>query len=880
MFSLLPNARTPFAIDVAPSPDGFRRAAKLRVEVRADGVAGATGELSVQLRGAGDVIGLDRRMISRVEPSPGAGGFEPNYFPFVEFVDADFPWRYTLDTSSGDRVRPWLALVVLRVDEFADIDVSQARLPVIRVRDPNASLPELAQSWSWAHVQVSRDVAAGTPVDEVARTHPDATLARLLCPRRLADGTEYHLFLMPTFEAGRRVGVGDAEPPAPWDAPAWSAQTDDPLDLPYYFRSTFVTSAAEDLEVLLRRLRPVPAAAEVALPRLARVDDPGPPAAAPPVLGTTFTVRSALGPLEASLGPLETDPRLRSALAGALTASLAAADESRDGPNAPDPVLGPPVYGMRYTPSHDVSAVRAEEGDWFDRLNLDLSLREVAGLGAETVRRNQEELVRLSWLRHEAVTKVNEKINRLHLAEILAERLVVRRFDRLPAAIALAAAEPLARVQRVGATTIREALDAAGVATAFASRDLRRQAAKRPHANRSRSIPVPDLPSARTRRAGVAPPTATVPSALDSFIRGELRAPAVLDVVRASPIGVAVGGLTADELVAPVRTTLLRLPRVKAEAVIGGLTAGERDRLDPIVRDPDLPVALSTYLAGWAPHRILAGAALAADSVTLVDEQRPFVETFLTGANHELANELRWRGFPMDSSRCVLTCFWQEGRADIAPIQQWTGEVGRNGPEGLGRGSLVLVIRSEAIRRFGLLVAVLNRGIGTTWQEGVGTDHDPIFAAQLGPDVAYYGFPLSRADVLAARHRTFLVLAEPVGQMRFGLDVATAKVRSGRRQPPVRSRFALRALGREEVPRPRTALSYIPPPPPTQIPSWDELSWEHVHLDDAGYLDVDATDLAVLNGPDLWGVARTSATIARSAWQRPIAVVVPAERLV
>ena len=52
-------------------------------------------------------------MISRVEPQGGLRGFEPNYMPFVEFVDADFPWRYSLDAGDPARIKPWIVLIAL-----------------------------------------------------------------------------------------------------------------------------------------------------------------------------------------------------------------------------------------------------------------------------------------------------------------------------------------------------------------------------------------------------------------------------------------------------------------------------------------------------------------------------------------------------------------------------------------------------------------------------------------------------------------------------------------------------------------------------------------------------------------------------------------------
>ncbi|MGR0221541.1 hypothetical protein [Agromyces sp. ZXT2-6] len=892
-FSLLPNARAPLLVDLRPPrPGGFRRRADVAVEIRTDGETVGNASLDVELRGAGDVVGVDPRMISRVEPTPAGRGFEPNYVPFVEFVDADFPWRYTLDTSGRDRVRPWLALIALRPAEFEFVELGGALLPVIRVLEPRTSLPDLSQSWAWAHVHVSREVAPDVAVDELVRTHADAVFARLLCARRLTDSSVYHLFLVPSYAAGRLAGLGLPVQPTPWNALAWGGSPD-PVVLPVYFQSHFVTSAVEDLELLLRRLRPLPAtdASGVAVTRLARADDPGffPGFSAP---GRTITVRHALARLGTELGPIETPPALRPLLAAALTGAIAAETPAPDGdgPDAEDPLLAPPAYGWRSTPTRDVRVGRAEANHWFDRINLDLGLREAAGLGAETVRRNQEALVRLCYSQHDEAVRANERINRFRLAAAMAQRLVASRFNRLPAEVALAAAEPLAPYQPVGeGRTMREALRAVGVPSTFASRDLRRQSAKRPTRGLVPTIRVPTLPSGRPPTQPNALPSPQVPAALAGFIRDELGAAEVFEPARQPGIAIPVGRATAVELVAPVRATLIRLPAAKAADVIAGLSARERNVLGPVVRHPTPPVAMSPLLEKFAPDRILSElTGLPENTVTLVEEHRPFIEAFLVGANHELANELRWRGFPMDGSRTVLTRFWDRGRAgsdptgaDIPPIHLWSRTPGLNlPPHDDGQADLVLVLRSDAIRRFGQLVAVLNRGPGTTWRQGEGTDHHPVFFGRLGADVAYYGFAIGRAAVEAALNRFFLVLFEPVGRLRFGLDIATVRVRRERQQYRAMALpFALATLGRvldDTIP---TEFAQVDPPEPTEIPSWDDLSWSHVNLTAAGYLDVASTALAVQNGPDYWGPGRTSATIARSMWQRPVAVVIPVRRL-
>jgi hypothetical protein len=48
-----------------------------------------------KLLGPGDVVGIDADLIVRTEPRNWVTDFEPNYLPFVDFYDEDFPWRFT-----------------------------------------------------------------------------------------------------------------------------------------------------------------------------------------------------------------------------------------------------------------------------------------------------------------------------------------------------------------------------------------------------------------------------------------------------------------------------------------------------------------------------------------------------------------------------------------------------------------------------------------------------------------------------------------------------------------------------------------------------------------------------------------------------------------
>ena len=69
---------------------------------------------NINLYGPGDIVGIDPSAIVKVEPRDQITNFEPNYLPYIEFYDEDFPWRYTpaAPDTALHRLRPWLALIV------------------------------------------------------------------------------------------------------------------------------------------------------------------------------------------------------------------------------------------------------------------------------------------------------------------------------------------------------------------------------------------------------------------------------------------------------------------------------------------------------------------------------------------------------------------------------------------------------------------------------------------------------------------------------------------------------------------------------------------------------------------------------------------------
>jgi hypothetical protein len=87
-----------------------------------DGSAGTTETVTqnVELYGPGDIVGIDSKVVIKVEPENRITNFEPNYLPYIDFYEEDFPWRYTPAKALDNRLRPWLTLVVLSEDEFQE----------------------------------------------------------------------------------------------------------------------------------------------------------------------------------------------------------------------------------------------------------------------------------------------------------------------------------------------------------------------------------------------------------------------------------------------------------------------------------------------------------------------------------------------------------------------------------------------------------------------------------------------------------------------------------------------------------------------------------------------------------------------------------------
>jgi hypothetical protein len=444
-------------IDVPDTRDSnVASRARLPVAVEVNGANVA--EVTVRLFGPGEVTGIDTRQIVRTEPTRNATDFEPTYFPAVEFDRPDFPWLFTPAAPNADRIRPWLVLVTVRVQDGVSIGHPVGSpLPVLEIAPPAAAtveLPDLDQSWAWAHAQV---IGSGT-VEAILTESPVRNLSRLLSPRRLDPNVDYLACLVPAFAAGVAVGLGQLPVVADEDplAPAWVTPAPASIRLPVYHSFEFATGDGGDFEQLVRRLepRPVPPGvgtrrtyigrAGAALPAIAPTD----PAA---VVGVEGPLQPPGLVRQAPSGPVADEFRRR------LVALLDAPQGAVATGSAPlgEAPVGAPIWGGRHAGVTRVAPLGVPR--WLRELNNDARDRIAAGLGANVVRVHQEDLVHQAWEQVGDVLAANRVLEVARAARALAQRLHTEHVARLGGERLLHVAQPaLSRTTRGGRTIASE----------------------------------------------------------------------------------------------------------------------------------------------------------------------------------------------------------------------------------------------------------------------------------------------------------------------------------------------------------------------------------------------------------------------------------------
>jgi hypothetical protein len=870
----------------------------------------------VMLRGPGDVTGLAPGQILRREPAPDSTAVEDNYFALVEFRAPDLPWLLTpaAPATGNEKLRPWLALVVVPEEDATLLPGTGGSLPVLSLTGPSGQLPDLTDSWAWAHIQST--VPAGQIADAIAGGDP-AVFARLMCPRRLVPATSYLACLVPAFEEGRLRGLGLPVPDGATVSPAWTAASlRHPIDLPVYDSWRFSTGPAGDFESLCRRLQPDTAGAVLGLHAL-DVTAPG----IVPAAGHSVTVdlRGLLHTTQASPRPWRDRDRrsFQDALRPLLDAGIQRADVDS---HVTDPVVAPPAYG-----AWPAGSTALPQRGWLPELNLDPAVRAAAGLGARIVQAHQEELVAAAWLQASELRTTVDLLNRSRLAvevtrSIAARtasltdadvlRLTGRLHPLLPGGTSSIAAQvansavpnglmsqAMLRLTRPGTAVARDYAERTGRTTARlgAEHVSTTLAATAPGAGarlgHALTFAVHGLPSGAQVRdptlevnpvlnmPGLANQTIAAPAQRALARRygggGDVTGSASLPDPGAAGSGVTVEPVrpvsqTSDisDLAASVRA------RLSGSSLVSAARAGLLTRvptLGSLIPASSLPTSVPIgplFPDPLCPDLVALGAQwlvpgveqLHANRVRLLEVDATVVGALLVGASQEMARELLWRGYPVDVRATFFRRFWQyvdQERDDIGDIAAtWTRSSSLADNVAVGAPPLTaFVVRSDLVHRYPTAHWFMQRAApGTDGQLGPvdGTVLEIAFLVMLDARTAVLGFDVAPDAATGddGGHGYFVGVEEQPAGPRFGLDQAR--------------------------PADFTGTPH----------SWDQASWGHLVSSQA---ELDAltharTDKVRLTGVTLgkpgvtWG--RNSAHQARATWQRSFRMLIHASRLI
>jgi hypothetical protein len=885
--------------------------------------AGA-GEVTLRLYGPGDVTGIDQRQVIRADPATGTTNAEPNYFPVVEFDSPELPWLFTpAKATAGNQLRPWICLVVVRA-EAAELRTESHRPgPVLRVTDARIELPDLAQSWAWAHAQVN---GAGAVDDALHDPDPARALSRLVAPRKLDADTAYIAAVVPAFASGRAAGLGeevdDTEPGTL--APTWDATTTF-LELPTYYAWTFATGPAGDFEALATALGRVQLDQDEVGGRTMVVEDL--PAGLPD-LGQVV-LPGALGAADL---PTTSPPQ---GFATALHALLTAPEPVPAGTPAPAGLAAPPpMYGRWHAGRRP--AVAAAGTDWLATLNLDVRYRVAAALGTRAVQEQQEQLMAAAWQQAGQVLEANRLLRQGQMAREAGAAVRDASLAALPPAqLMLVAAPALSRVTDPaspgGDATVAATVAASLVPAGLTSPAFRKAARGRGPLSRRAGGPGDTAQVLRRVNAGevtVVPPAALPEGAvtMDRVFAGEGERPRLCaltpEFLRSVPApGDRPGlvprweefraaalahqrGMVGCDPPRPTRRPELDLPGLAATVVAAldpAVTVTARlhsrirrpdgwdrdDPLEPVLAAPTFPAPMYRALADLAPDLLLPGVAkVPPDSLSALPTNPRFIEAFMLGLNHEMGRELLWRGYPTDQRGTCFRQFWdpagavpapvteqdREARLDIPAITEWAAGTAL-GSHLRGGEQVLLLIRGELLRRYPRTVIYAARAewvqeAGTWVRRPVGVTNDPAA-------------PKPSSATFAERYPVFSGTLPP--DLTFlGFDLDPDDARGDPERTAGKPGWFL--VFQQQPTEIRLGLDETVSPDPTG--TWRDLAWPHVATDPAGYVQL-APLPAPPAGPDItdnpqnltWGTGSTSAQLAAIVEQPPVRIAVHASDL-
>jgi len=439
------------------------------------------------LLGPGDIIGINPQMVVRTEPLNWITNFEPNYLPFIEFYEEDFIWRYTPAKANGDKLRPWIILLVLKdseKEEEREFVFNQNRSPLSTVIVKSTdNIPPLTQTWAWSHVHINEGYNSTTEFEEFLQSlhdlnnpNADKIICRLMNPRKLESNQGYRAFVIPTFETGRLAGLQQDTTNTDAQQPSWTDGAAN-IEFPVYYTWYFRTGENEDFESLVKLLEP-----RVMDKRIGIRDMDGSQPGFGMTVGTDIGsipdadnqqiigLEGALQSPTTHSRPLtiDTSKQFFSQLQSILNFP---AELQKATNNSSDPVVSPPIYGENHALVHELDITN---NGWLHLLNKDPRNRVPGGFGTSVIQKSQDDYVARAWAQVKKILEANRKILFTSFSLFVTETINKNFIQKLAPEKTLLFFSPILKKVKGSPTTLHYQMQQSNIQTAAVSASFRR----------------------------------------------------------------------------------------------------------------------------------------------------------------------------------------------------------------------------------------------------------------------------------------------------------------------------------------------------------------------------------------------------------------------
>ncbi len=257
--------------------------------------------------------------------------------------------------------------------------------------------------------------------------------------------------------------------------------------------------------------------------------------------------------------------------------------------------------------------------------------------------------------------------------------------------------------------------------------------------------------------------------------------------------------------------------RLAAFVQIPGFRFDQFEQIVDAMAHPDFEDPMYTYLRDINKELLIPNLQLIPpNTISLLETNPKFIESYMVGLNHEMGRELLWREYPTDMRGSYFRQFWSvkgisnpdtphdaEQLKDITKIHAWASKslLGFHKPPPAadadvqpGDKQVVLVIRGELLKRYPNTVIYAQKAIddgsgGKVIREKDPTEEQfdiefkfPLFTAEIEPDLRFFGFDLTTEKAKGTQPSNhfkptdklgwFFVLQEVPGEPRFGMDIS------------------------------------------------------------------------------------------------------------